>query len=160
MKVNVSLTFNGNCAAAFDLYKRVFGGDFTWRATFGESPLKDQTPVNEHHRIMHVSLPLGDHMQLLGCDSSSLLHSSKQMSLIKQGTTTTNQHICLVPDTRDEADRLFGALSDGGSTDHPLELMFWGSYYGSLTDRFGVQWMMDCPVCGSDSTDTTADTEK
>jgi PhnB protein len=55
-----------------------------------------------------------------------------------------NISICLMPDTRTESDRLFAALSDGGTVEMPMAEMFWGDYFGSLVDKFGVQWMIDC----------------
>jgi PhnB protein len=53
-------------------------------------------------------------------------------------------HINLEPDTRDETDRLFAALAVGGQVEMPLQPMFWGAYFGSLTDRFGIKWMFNC----------------
>jgi PhnB protein len=55
-----------------------------------------------------------------------------------------NCHINLEPDTRTEADRLFTALSDGGEVQMPIQDMFWGAYFGSFRDRFGIQWMVNC----------------
>jgi PhnB protein len=55
-----------------------------------------------------------------------------------------NMHINLEPDTRAEAERLFKGLSVGGTVDMPLQDMFWGAYYGSFTDRFGIHWMVNC----------------
>jgi PhnB protein len=146
MKVNIYLTFDGDCAAAFNFYKEVFGGEFSWRATFGDSPMKDKVPPDMLDRIMHVSLPLGDNMDLMGCD----YYSTMQKTSFVKGT---NKQISLSPDTKDEADRLFEVLSKGGSADQPLELMFWGSYFGCLTDPFGIKWMIDCGVNSDDKTE-------
>jgi PhnB protein len=55
-----------------------------------------------------------------------------------------NSHICLDVDTREESKRLFDALSAGGQVTMPLDDMFWGAYYGSCTDKFGVNWMVNC----------------
>lgn len=55
-----------------------------------------------------------------------------------------NMHINLETDTREETDRLFNALADGGNITMPLQDMFWGDYFGSCTDKFGVQWMVNC----------------
>ena len=143
MKANVYLTFDGDCAQAFDFYQNVFGGEFSWRATLGESPMKDQMPADVHDRMMHVSLPLGDNLELMGCDTNPVMHKKP---LVKGN----NKQISLSPETKAEADRLFAALTaDGGSPDQPLEQMFWGSYFGSLTDRFGVKWMIDCATGGA-----------
>lgn len=55
-----------------------------------------------------------------------------------------NCYINLEPDTRGETDRLFAALSVNGKVEMPLQDMFWGGYFGSLTDQFGVRWMFNC----------------
>ena len=57
-----------------------------------------------------------------------------------------NIYINLEPDTRAETDRLFAELSVGGNAEQPLQDMFWGSYWGCLTDRFGIHWMFNCPA--------------
>ena len=58
--------------------------------------------------------------------------------------TGTAMYINLEPDTRAETERLFNGLADGGTVEMPLQEMFWGAYFGSLRDRFGVQWMLNC----------------
>ena len=55
-----------------------------------------------------------------------------------------NVHISLEPDTRVETKRLFDALSAGGKITMDLQDMFWGAYYGRVTDKYGVQWMVNC----------------
>jgi PhnB protein len=55
-----------------------------------------------------------------------------------------NMYINLEPDTKAETKRLFDALADGGKITMELQVMFWGAYYGSCTDKFGVQWMFNC----------------
>ena len=146
MKVNIYLTFDGDCAAAFNFYKEVFGGEFSWRATYGESPMKDKVPPDMLSRIMHVSLPVGENMDLMGCDHNSTMQKT---SFVKGN----NKQISLSPDTKDEAEHLFEVLSKGGSADQPLERAFWGSYFGSLTDPFGIKWMIDCGVDSDDKTE-------
>jgi PhnB protein len=54
-----------------------------------------------------------------------------------------NVYISLHPDSRSEADRLFNKLSDGGQVEMPLQDMFWGDYYGALTDKYGIKWMVN-----------------
>ncbi|MBB3423529.1 PhnB protein [Rhizobium sp. BK312] len=51
----------------------------------------------------------------------------------------------LMVDDRESTDRIFARLAEGGNVTTPLAVQPWGSYYGKLTDRFGVQWMVDCP---------------
>jgi PhnB protein len=59
-----------------------------------------------------------------------------------------NVHINLEPDTREEADCLFAALAEGGRVEQPMQDMFWGAYFGSLADRFGVHWMINVSAAG------------
>ena len=86
--------------------------------------------------VMNVQLPiLGDHL-LMGTDAPESMGFQ-----LNQGN---NVYICLDPDTRAEADALFAALSDGGNVEMSLQEMFWGDYFGSLVDKFGVNWMINC----------------
>lgn len=85
---------------------------------------------------MHIELAItGGHI-LMGTDAPESIGFKVYMG--------NNVHINLEPDTRAEADRLFAALSSGGKVGMPMQEMFWGSYWGSLTDKFGVQWMINC----------------
>jgi PhnB protein len=134
------LNFAGNTEAAFDFYKSVFGTEFTGPIMrHGDVPLPKGTPPlgdTEKNLVMHVSLPiLGGHL-LMGTD----IFEGMGMS-IEQGN---NIYICLQPDSRAQTDALFAALSEGGSVEQPLEDMFWGDYFGTLVDRFGIQWMFVC----------------
>jgi PhnB protein len=54
-----------------------------------------------------------------------------------------NVYISLHPDSREEADTLFASLSEGGNVEMPMADQFWGDYFGSLVDRFGVNWMVN-----------------
>jgi PhnB protein len=84
---------------------------------------------------MHVGLPiLGGHI-LMGTDATEEMGFK-----LVQGN---NVYISLQPDTRAEADELFGALSAGGTVQVPMSEMFWGDYFGSLVDKYGVQWMVN-----------------
>lgn len=138
--VNIFLNFTNTTEAAFAFYKSVFGGEFTGGIhRFREAPpATGMPPISEADKnlVMHVELPiLGGH-KLMGCDSPA----SMGFKIIEGN----NFHINLEPDTRREADRLFNTLSAGGKIGMPLKDMFWGAYYGSLTDKFGVRWMINC----------------
>jgi PhnB protein len=85
---------------------------------------------------MHIALPtLGDHV-LMGTDAPESMGFN-----CKPGN---NVHINLEPDTRQEADHLFNSLSAGGKVEMPIQDMFWGAYFGSFADKFGIQWMINC----------------
>jgi PhnB protein len=139
MNGSVYLTFDGNCAEAFDFYKEVFNlGDFKAKMTYQMAPFKDQIPQDMHDRILHVSLPLSKTFHLMGCDKNPVMHK-------KDFVVGTNSQVALSPTTKVEADRIYNTLmNDGGSGDNPMKDMFWESYFGTCTDKFGVQWMIDC----------------
>lgn len=85
---------------------------------------------------MHVSLPILDGFQLMGSDAP------KSMGF--KITPGNNAYINLMPATRAETRRIFTALADGGAVEQELQEMFWGDYFGSLRDKFGVLWMFNC----------------
>jgi len=138
--VNIYLTFNGNCEEAFNFYKSVFGGEFPYVGRFSEmppSPDGQAMPAEEANRIMHVSLPIGNgSTMLMGSDTGGEWSSS-----YKEGN---NFSISLNADSNEEADRLFAALSAGGQATMPMANTFWGSYFGMLVDKFGINWMVSC----------------
>lgn len=86
--------------------------------------------------VMHVALPLLGGVELMGTDAPDSMRGGINFG--------NNIYINLEPDTRTETQRLFDLLSKGGVIDMPLQEMFWGDYFGSCTDRFGVQWMFNC----------------
>jgi PhnB protein len=137
LKVNPYLNFNGKTEEAFTFYKEVFGGDFSTLQRFNEVPASAGPPIpeKEGRRIMHIALPIGSDTVLMGSDiSESMGHTL---------TEGNNNHISLHPGSLDEAKRLFGALSIGGKVEMPLEKMFWGAYFASFGDKFGVRWMIN-----------------
>jgi PhnB protein len=138
--VSTYLNFSRNTEEAFTFYKSVFGTEFSGNiARFSEVPPQEgQPPVAEADKnlVMHVALPiLGGHV-LMGTDAPESMGFT-----VTQGN---NVYISLQPDTRAETDRLFNALSEGGKVEMSLQDMFWGDYFGSCTDKFGVRWMFNC----------------
>ncbi len=138
--VSTYLIFSGKTEEAFNFYKSVFGGEFRGEiARFGSVPPMEGTPPmaeEDKNLVMHVALPIfdGAHV-LMGSDSPEF------MGEVKIGD---NVNINLEPDTRAETKRLFDALSAGGKVEMELQDMFWGDYYGSCSDKFGVNWMFNC----------------
>lgn len=141
-RVNTYLNFSRHTEEAFNFYKSVFGGEFSGNgiARFGEIPPQEgmpPLPEADKNLIMHIELPIlgGSHV-LMGTDAPE--------SMGFQVNFGNNVHISLEPDTRAETKKLFTALSAGGTVTMELQDMFWGAYYGSCTDKFGVQWMVNC----------------
>ncbi len=137
--VSTYLNFPRETESAFEFYRSVFGGTFTTLQRFKDIPQPEGTPAmlpEDGELIMHIELPiLGGH-RLLGTDAPSSMGFTVEMG--------NNMFINLEPDTRAEADRLCAGLSEGGKVEMAMQEMFWGGYFGSLTDKFGVQWMINC----------------
>jgi PhnB protein len=133
--INPYLNFAGKTEEAFNFYKSVFGGEFAMLQRFSDTPDADKLPPGVKDKIMHVSLPIGKDNILMGTDACEEMGFN-----IKQGN---NYHICIGAESREEADRLFNGLSEGGKVNMPLQDMFWGAYYGDMTDKFGIQWMVN-----------------
>ena len=138
--VSTYLNFARSTEEAFNFYKSVFGTEFEGKVMrFSDMPpTPGQPPVADDDRdlIMHITLPiLAGHM-IMGTDAPE--------SMGFKLNPGNNVYINLEPDTRGETDRLFKALSGGGQVEMALAEQFWGDYYGSLKDKFGVQWMFNC----------------
>lgn len=138
--VNVYLNFDGQCEEAFNFYKSIFGGEFIGEISrFGDMPPEEGAPSlpdDVASQVLHVSLPILGGSILMGSDAPE----SFGMPPLIAGN---NMHITLSPDSREETDRLFTALAAGGTVTMALEDTFWGSYFGTCTDRYGIQWMLD-----------------
>lgn len=135
--VNIYLTFDGNCREAFEFYKSVFGGDFPQVSTFAEMPPQEglpPVPDDEKEQIMHVSLPISEETALMGSDTGG-----EWAKHYKKGN---NFSISVNAENHEEADRIFKALSKDGQVTMPMDKTFWGSYFGMLTDKFGINWMV------------------
>ena len=134
LQMNPYLNFNGNSEEAFNFYKSVFGGEFATVMRFGDNPQCPEMAENEKNRIMHIALPI---------DGGGMLMASDTVESLGQKLTEGNNfYISLSPDKREEADRLFNGLSEGGSVEMPMSDMFWG-YFGCFRDKFGVGWMLN-----------------
>lgn len=140
-RVSTYLNFNGQTEAAFEFYRSVFGGEFQAPGIqrfkdMPASPGQPPMPAEVANMVLHVELSiLGGHV-LMGTEAPEAMGFH-----LTQGN---NVHINLEPDTRLEAEHLFHALSAGGTVEMPLQDMFWGAYFGSFKDKFGVQWMVNC----------------
>jgi PhnB protein len=139
-RVSTYLNFMGNTEEAFAFYRSVFDTEFDGPIQYmGEVPADPKRPpLSEHEKglVMHVSLPITSGHRLMGTD---MLESMGHQLIVGNQVS-----IMLEPDTRQETQRLFERLAEGGHIEMPLRDMFWGDYFGSLVDKFGVSWMFDC----------------
>lgn len=132
--INPYLNFKGNTEEAFTFYKSIFGGDFLSVQRFKDTPEATRLPEKDLNKIMHIALPIGNGNILMATDAlESVGHA------ITQGN---NFHLSVSTDSDEETRTLFNALAAGGKVTVPLDKMFWGSYFGMCTDKFGVQWMV------------------
>lgn len=125
-------TFAGNCREAMNFYKDCFKGEITQIQTFEEA--KMEVPELLKKQIVHAEVKAGD----------ILLMASDGMAGFE---AQPGNNVSLTINLTDEKEeiRLFDALAKGGKVSMPLQDTFWGARYGMLTDRYGVNWMLNCP---------------
>lgn len=133
MKWNPHLAFDGRCKEAFEFYEKCLGGQVVAMIGYGDTPAREHMPANTGARIMHARLVLGDQV-LMGCDA----HPEMPYDGIR------GCDVAVQVETPAEAERLFAALSEGGTVQMPIGETFWSARFGMLTDRFGVPWMINC----------------
>ncbi|KUG25438.1 phnb protein [hydrocarbon metagenome] len=133
--INPYLNFQGNTEEAFNFYKNVFGGDFQGGIfRFKDTEMGDKLSEEEKQKVMHIGLPMGNQNFLMATDALE--------SLGQKVIFGNNFYIAIDAESREEADKLFAGLSEGGKVEMPMADQFWGDYFGSLVDKFGVQWMV------------------
>lgn len=135
-KINPYLTFIGNCEEAFNHYKSIFGGEFTYVGRFDEMPPNPENPMSDEDKtkIMHMSLPISDETVLMGSDALG--------ELADQTIIGSNISLSINADTKEDANKIFEALATGGKITMPITDSFWGDYFGMCTDKFEINWMV------------------
>jgi len=133
MHLNAYLNFDGDCRAAFEFYAQCLGGKIEMMLSHAEAPVEQPTPAAWRDKIMHARLVVGDQM-LMGSDSPPELHQKAQGFAVS-----------VIVDETKEAERVFKALSAGGTVRMDLQETFWALRFGMLTDRFCTPWMVNCP---------------
>lgn len=137
MKIHPYLNFDKTTEEAFRFYEKVLGGKLTEFYRFGSMPPQggfELTP-EQKNLVMHVGLVLPDGQMIMASDVMAGMGPAR--------VEGNNFSISVHPDSREEADRVFKALAEGGTITMPLTDQFWGDYFGSLTDRFGINWMVN-----------------
>ncbi len=129
-QLNPYLGFHGRCREAMTFYQECLGGELTLQ-TVEESPVADQMPAKYGPQILHSSLTSG---------SLTLMATDMAREEPMEGNTVS---LCLNFNSEAEITRLFTALSAGGTVTSPLEVMFWGGTFGTLTDKFGKNWILN-----------------
>jgi len=143
-RVVTYLNFDGKTEEAFLFYRKVFKSEFLGKGIerFDDVPASTENwpPVPDKIKkmVLHVQLPItGGHI-LMGTDAP------KEMGF--KLSSGNNMHICIEPDSRQEADRLFNELSEGGKIAMPMADMFFGAYFGEFTDKYGINWMINFQI--------------
>jgi PhnB protein len=141
-RVNTYLNFPGQTEEAFTFYAKTFGTEISMLTRFSDMPAAgpDELPAGERDLVLHAELPIiGGHLLM----ATDMLSSLGQQTRIGNNTT-----LCLDVDSKEDADRLYGALSRGGSDGSPMADMPWGAYWGVTLDRYGIRWMVNhTPAC-------------
>jgi PhnB protein len=135
--INIYLNFNGNCEEAFNFYRSALGGEFSHVGRFKDMPQPEGSePISKEmgEKIMHISLPISKETVLMGSDTGGEWASSYQPG--------NNFSISITAESKEEADKLFDGLSNGGKITMPMNETFWGDYFGMFTDKFNINWMV------------------
>ncbi len=132
--INPYLNFMGNTEKAMNFYKSVFGGQFSIFQRYREIPGGEKMSDDDQEKMMHISLPLS---------SSNVLMATDALESMGQPLTIGNNfYLSVNAENEKDADRIFNALTEGGQIKLAMNKAFWGSYFGMLTDKFGIQWMV------------------
>ena len=134
--INPYIHFNGNAEEAFTFYKSVFGGEFAKIMRYKDlSSAEYPIPEIDANSIMHITLPIG---------KSNVLMASDVMEIMGKVTENDSRNtISITAESREEADKLFNGLSQGGKVEMPIADGPLGSYFGMFADKYGIQWMVD-----------------
>lgn len=136
MKIHPYLHFDNKTEEAFRFYEKALGGTLTEIHRFGSMPQQSGLELTSEQKalVMHVGLELPDGQMIMASDMIAGMGPTR--------VEGNNISLSVHPDSRDEADRVFNALAEGGTVTMPMADQFWGDYFGGLTDRFGINWMV------------------
>ncbi len=133
--INPHINFNGNAEEAFNFYKSVFGGEFTKIMRFKDlSSPEFPVPENEANKIMHIALSIGKNV---------LMANDVPESMGRTNENENRSKISISAESREEADKLFNGLSEGGQIEGAIGDSPWGSYFGCFRDKYGIEWIVD-----------------
>ena len=128
MKMSTYVNFAGKCAEAFRFYEQHLGGKITMLMTHAETPGPSRVPADWGDRVLHARMAIGG-TELLGAD-------------IPTAQPMRSAYLSLNVDSDADAERVFGALSDGGEVFMPLAETFFATRFGQCRDRYGINWMI------------------
>ncbi|MDB5162479.1 MAG: hypothetical protein JWO54_969 [Candidatus Saccharibacteria bacterium] len=133
--INPYINFNGNAEEAFNLYKSVFGGEFTNVVRFKDLASADfPVPENEADKIMRIVLPIG---------GNTLIANDVPESMGPVNENENRSKISVTTESRDEADAIFNGLTVDGTVEMPMDESPWGTYFGMFRDKYGIEWTVE-----------------
>jgi PhnB protein len=133
--INPYINFNGNAEEAFNFYKSVFGGEFEKIVRFKDMQSPEfPIAVNDANKIMHISLPIG---------GNTLLANDVPESLGPVSENENRSKIAVYAETKEEADKIFNGLSEGGKVEMPMAESPWGTYFAMFRDKYGIEWTVE-----------------
>lgn len=133
--INPYINFNGNAEEAFNFYKSVFGGEFGTILRFKDLA-SDEFPVPEKEadKIMRITLPIG---------GSTLIANDVPEAMGRVSENENRSKIAVSVESREEADKIFAGLSQGGAVEMPMDDSPWGTYFGMFRDKYGIEWTVE-----------------
>ena len=133
--INPYINFNGNAEEAFTFYKSVFGGEFGEIVRLKDVS-SDEFPVpeNEAEKIMRITLPIGN---------SVLIANDVPEVLGRVNENENRSKIAVSAESREEAERIFAGLSEGGTIEMPMDESPWKTYFAMFRDRYGIEWTVE-----------------
>lgn len=141
--INPYINFNGNAEEAFNFYRSVFGGEFSSIVRFKDIENAEfPVPEKEADKIMRIVLPIG---------GSTLIANDVPESMGRVSENENRSKIAVYAESKDEADRIFNGLSDGGTVEMPMAESPWGTYFAMFRDRYGIEWTVEFDSSGSAS---------
>ena len=130
--INPHINFNGNAEEAFSFYQSVFGGELSKIVRFKDlSGPGFEIDKEEENKLMNIALSIGDNV-LIGNDVPQFMGRVSEEE--------NRSKIAIFAESRAEADHIFLGLSAGGSVEVPMADSPWGSYFGMLRDKYGIEW--------------------
>ena len=132
MELEPYLFFSGNCEEALNFYKGIFGGEISGISRWKDAPAEMGMPADLGERIMHSNFK-SPTMKFMASDSRPTTQYGEGRISLSLGTSDVA-----------EAQRVWNALSKGGTIDVAFEDTFWGAKFGMVTDKYGVDWMINC----------------
>jgi PhnB protein len=137
MKIHAYLNFDGKAEGAMRFYEKILGGKLTEIHRFGSMPQEGGFELTPEQKdlVMHVGLEFPDGQMIMASDRIE--------GMGPEPVEGNNFSISVHPNSKQEADRIFNALAEGGTISMPIADQFWGDYFGGLTDRFGINWMVN-----------------